>query len=317
MKNAILYGNGFNLLTPNSLSWNDLLNNISNKCNSTITNDILPTLQYEQILLHPKARFDSLPNKNDGDETKVKKAIADTIRKTPSNTFYKLLLDMPVSYYLTTNYDHAIYNNDESLISSKESTENVYSIYRWKRIVTSNKEFLLYNIHGDIDKAPTIMMGFDQYVGYVARVQNYVKGEYHKNGSSIIIPQLIKRIKDDVICLDANHYGIKDPQIGPFSWIDHFFFSNLHIIGLSLDFSEIDIWWLLLKRARLLKDRLIHNKIFYYPTCPPKEMDKYASLFNIMHSLNIDIINYHVNRKDYKMIYKEQLDNMRDRMENI
>ncbi len=36
------------------------------------------------------------------------------------------------------------------------------------------------------------------------------------------------------------------------SWIDLFFTSNVHIIGYSMPFDEIDLWWLLDKRKRLI-----------------------------------------------------------------
>ena len=47
MKNAILFGNGFNLLSGN-LSWDKLLNRISK---DSLISDIPNTLQYETIIL--------------------------------------------------------------------------------------------------------------------------------------------------------------------------------------------------------------------------------------------------------------------------
>jgi hypothetical protein len=35
-----------------------------------------------------------------------------------------------------------------------------------------------------------------------------------------------------------------------FSWVDHFFVSEMHIIGLGLNFHETDLWWLITYRAR-------------------------------------------------------------------
>jgi hypothetical protein len=42
---------------------------------------------------------------------------------------------------------------------------------------------------------------------------------------------------------------------------------DIHIIGLTLDFVETDLWWLLTYRARQQKykhDFPINNKIYYY-----------------------------------------------------
>jgi len=40
-------------------------------------------------------------------------------------------------------------------------------------------------------------------------------------------------------------------QPGYHSWIDLFFTHDIYIIGLTLDFVETDLWWLLTYRARL------------------------------------------------------------------
>ena len=48
------------------------------------------------------------------------------------------------------------------------------------------------------------------------------------------------------------------------SWVELFFRTNLYIIGFGMDFSEIDIWWLLNKRARfMLEIPEINNRITY------------------------------------------------------
>lgn len=57
---------------------------------------------------------------------------------------------------------------------------------------------------------------------------------------------------------------IKNQDFDGYSWIEFFFNSHVHILGLSLDYSETDLWWLLNKRARLMLDNEINNKIYYY-----------------------------------------------------
>jgi hypothetical protein len=57
--------------------------------------------------------------------------------------------------------------------------------------------------------------------------------------------------------------GLKEVQ----SWIDLFFITDIHIIGLTLDFVETDLWWLLTYRARqqkYKKDFPVTNRIYYY-----------------------------------------------------
>lgn len=48
------------------------------------------------------------------------------------------------------------------------------------------------------------------------------------------------------------------------SWIDIFLNDNIYILGLGLDFGEIDLWWLLSYRNRLILDNKIQkNKVIY------------------------------------------------------
>lgn len=51
------------------------------------------------------------------------------------------------------------------------------------------------------------------------------------------------------------------------SWVDLFFISDIHIIGLNLGYEETDLWWVLNKRRRIKQEdpKLINNDIFYYP----------------------------------------------------
>lgn len=51
------------------------------------------------------------------------------------------------------------------------------------------------------------------------------------------------------------------------SWIALFLMSNIHIISYGLYYDEIHLWWLLIKRKKIIDDlglRLIPNKIYYY-----------------------------------------------------
>ena len=86
MNNAILFGNGFNLLTDGCPSWHDLLIGISDKDNAPLLEGIPPTLQYEQVYLSPSTTFSDLSHKNE--ETKLKEAVKRRLVKLPTNSFY-------------------------------------------------------------------------------------------------------------------------------------------------------------------------------------------------------------------------------------
>jgi hypothetical protein len=50
-----------------------------------------------------------------------------------------------------------------------------------------------------------------------------------------------------------------------YSWVDVFLRDDIHILGLSLDFVEIDLWWLLVFKERLrCRNRLPIGATVYY-----------------------------------------------------
>ena len=61
---------------------------------------------------------------------------------------------------------------------------------------------------------------------------------------------------------------IRNKQFTDSSWVELFFSSNIHIMGFSLDFAETDIWWVINRRARMMKDPdlkgRINNRICFY-----------------------------------------------------
>ena len=101
------------------------------------------------------------------------------------------------------------------------------------------------------------MLGLDHYCGSIGKINDYIKGkyEYNKNGEPHILKGIIERIENN------------ECEI-PFSWIDLFFTHNIHIIGFGLQYEETDLWWILNKRQRYIKqhsrENIISNNIYFY-----------------------------------------------------
>lgn len=308
---AILYGNGFNLLSKKCPSWQKLLSSISGK--NKILKNIPPTLQYEQVYLASEQFYPIVVDS--AEETALKEKVKEKLSAIQTNEYYKKLLGLGVSTFLTTNYDHAIYGNKEEDIVGGNSTEKIYSIKRWKRIKQNGSEYTIFQIHGDMNHVKSIMLGLDHYGGALAKVQDYVKGKFVEktNGQGLQNYSIYRRLQSNVT-FDSGKYGFTDNGTGLVSWIDAFFFTNLHIIGITLDFSEIDIWWLLLRRARLLKNKEVKNKIeehkiYYYPTFSSLKAPRHTPKLELLKSMGVEVV-YHTGGKDYRKIYDEQIDNM-------
>lgn len=239
MKSTLLFGNGLNQVTGDGPSWNYLLEQLKGSKSfkhSSLTN----TMIYERIFLErDKPSLEK--------EIDIKEEVASMMKDIKGGEFYHKIIDLNFENYITTNYDYA-FRNTLGISSINENTEKVYSIRR-------NLDFenlKVWHTHGEIDNPKSIQLGLDHYAGYISKIDSYIKGnyEYQKDGISKKVDSIIEKLK-------KNTYD-------NVSWIELFFNTNIHILGLGLDYSEIDLWWILNKRARLMIDSDINNRIIFY-----------------------------------------------------
>lgn len=273
---TILFGNGLNYMSKDHISWQQLLNKI--KGNNIFENGKLPnTMIYERSIIGNPISFDTLTQK----EEAIKKEIANLLNKFLSNIYFDKLAELNAENYLTTNYDYASlesYRSQSDVRIENKSTEGIYSIRRHKNVIQNDKiKAKIWHIHGEIDTPPSIMLGLDHYCGSVAKIDSYVKGryKYQEDKNTIETPSIIAKLKDRT-------------KFDKSSWIELLFNSDVHIIGLGLDFSEIDLWWLLNKRARFKLDnqtkKLVNNRIIYYSTSQNNDQHE------LLNSLHIEIV---------------------------
>ncbi|QZY56674.1 SIR2 family protein [Crassaminicella profunda] len=269
MENTVLFGNGVNRVNSANLSWEELLKNISGDKNSSSR---LPnTINYEHIFLK---RNDTILFHDA--ELKLKRKIVEELNKIePSDLHYKIG-ELPASNFLTTNYDYAfnVSLKQFSELPYKDNSEKLYSIRRNNSYIKDNNStFKVWNIHGELNNPKSIMLGLDHYCGSIGKIDQYVKGTYR------IGKKVVKHMKEKLLGLE---------EWDNISWVELFFNSNVYILGFGLDYSEIDLWWILNKRARMckskeLKDRITNEIIFYGNVDEDKQL--------LLESFNVEVIN--------------------------
>jgi len=276
---ALLIGNGINRAINNDVkSWENLLEDIAKSFDVSVDleNEFKPfPLTFEEIL------FKSPKSQEDFDLTlrRIKEKIAEVFANTPSNELHKKVVNSGIKNILTTNYDYAFekaiipnFQNEEDY-AVKSTDETLNSIKRrimFKEKIVKNyeiaKKLNIWHIHGEIQqrlspsklkttsRANSILIGYEHYGGYLAKIQNYVKGNKKKQNRSIF-------------------ENIEDNFYVSTSWIDFFFMKELHIFGISYDFSEQHLWWLLNYRAKQIKRNKIRkvNSIYYYYSVFPEK----------------------------------------------
>lgn len=246
---ALLIGNGVNESAPGK-DWGTVLDNIAKHCGlQTLdkANKPFPVI-YDEIFLR------ALRQQN-WDEFKVKKFIADTVREIDSNELHEHIRSLKIPHIITTNYDYAIQGfspkKNEGLIN-----EASYSVFRKHQA----EDTTFWHIHGECNYPASVNLGYEHYCGQLQHMRNYtVNGTQYKS-KEVPKKSLIGRLR-------------AGQQPGYQSWIDLFFSHDIHIIGLTLDFVETDLWWLLTYRARLKYYKTkkkgkgqpdITNRIHYY-----------------------------------------------------
>ena len=302
MKQSILFGNGVNRFTDGMPSWKELLDDISN---IEIHEDVPNPLKYEAILLKQyknsnwesdnastifiKDANDSNNNTKKKKETDLKNSISEKIQSFKSNDIIHRITLLPVDHYLTTNYDKSLFNEyDKDSCTPHDVTEKLYSVRRRYLLKNDNGERFYWPIHGSCDKPASIMLGYDQYCGSLAKIVSYVKGNYDYRLAKI--PSINQRLTDGFDYV--------------YSWVDLFFLTDIHILGLGLGYEETDLWWLLNRRKRIMNDIGFYNKIYYYETSriePDKEL--------IFNTFDVDVVKL----KDRSLLDHD--DNFRPRYE--
>lgn len=307
---TVLFGNGLNRLTPGNPSWEDLLTSIAKE---NLEKDIPNTLRYEAIIVkqpyrEEPARLITADGKvlldADGKvlyaagekvEDRLKKDIAERVCDFAPNVAYDIVADLPVEHFITTNYDNTLLKAKGILKKvERNRQERIYSIRRRYEWMSKNGLQTYWPIHGNVDSPSSIMLGFDHYCGSLSKIESYVKGNYELP-SGERIPSMARKLQME-----------NKPAL--YSWIDLFFFSDVHIIGLDLAYEEMDLWWILNKRRRIKQkgDVVINNRIIYYPVAELSRDKR-----QLLNGFDVEIIDLENYSTLYMSRYKKQFDNIR------
>jgi hypothetical protein len=303
-KTGLLLGNGVNLLdSTQSVSWAKLLNQIKKQYNINvdIDNEFKPFPIGFEEMLHLKEGGNTLDSKLKNLKQTIKSIIDQQLRnKDGFNEYHSQLAKLGYNDILTTNYDYALelsvsnafYINKKKYALNK--SEIKFSLKRHYGGFESTRSNI-WHIHGELKSSrnisvnskqyleESIMIGYEHYSAYLELIQENINGKKGKKTAEY--PSLISRIKNKTI-------GI--------FWTDMLFTHNIDIIGLGLDFSENHLWWILNRRAMLMRNNELHNSNndvqinnfinYYYPDIQDeytiKANDKDA-LSNLLKKINL------------------------------
>lgn len=299
--NTLFLGNGLSLL-EGGLKWSDLLTRISGIVIKENRNAPVPyTLQYEEILSKgANVCKDPLNEEKKIDIKAIEKEAQKTVAKAKelvsanTNEMYKQMISLPFSQIITTNYDAAVTDTLKEMgysLNSKSFQERLYSIRRYVSYKKGEEIKAVHYAHGDIQHPYSIMLGLNHYCGSIGKINEYIKGKYTIQDN--VITEMYSRLRA----------GISEIK----SWIDLFFCSDVYIVGYGLDYSDIDLWWILNIRNRYLQhgcSEIIKNKIVFLG-----EIEK--SKKELLESFSVTVNDY-----DPKNNYKKMYETIYDAIKN-
>lgn len=283
-KKTLFLGNGFSrALCEKGCSWSTILQADKSKIKNY-------TLLYE-------TRFVMGEFEGGNNELEVKQGLMDKLPrldqikenyKKDIKCFGDKLEKARITDIITTNYDNlleGILRESGYSIEDLDTSEKIYSIRRRKKCTNNRTGHVLrlWQMHGsaeDKDKdesgqiCKTITLGLDHYCGHIAKLSNYIKGSYPDPA-------------DSKKCCLSMEEKCKSNNFDGVSWAELFFNSDVYIAGFGMDFSEIDVWWMLTRRARLKKNSEdINNHIHYiYSNCYDSGKD---DIFEALEAFGVD-----------------------------
>lgn len=231
----LLVGNGPNRMSPVGLSWADLMHTL--RAAAGMRPDGHETkpfpLHFEEIRNGWRARTPGAT------EAAFLRRVAHATAALRPNELHRRLTGLAVSDILTTNFDDCLERSlaRTAVVANFDTHESKHSLFRRSRI--GRRHF--WHLHGDIFRPNSVLLGHDRYVEGAAHIRRYcdptqgVPFKAHAEPLRAVFRSADARL---------------DPR-RPHAWVDLFLLRDVHIVGFGLDFTEVDLWYLLSLRQRL------------------------------------------------------------------
>ena len=256
MTNApiLLVGNGPNRVSPQGVSWSQLMGELRATAGmATSGHETKPfPLHFEEI------RNAFLARTPKAKEATFLRLVAKRMEALRPNDIHRRLTALNVANILTTNYDDCLERAlaPTASVADFDTGESKHSLFRRSRI--GRRYF--WHLHGEIWRPNSVLLGHDRYVESCSHLRHYLDPR-----QGIAFKQHPQGLK--ALFLDANAaISVRRPH----SWVDLFMLRDVHIVGLSMDYTEIDLWYLLSLRHRLrlhpaaARDRLRKTRVVFH-----------------------------------------------------
>lgn len=230
---TLFIGNGINRCSSDNVAWDALLTDAAADYSLNSIAGVPLPIEFERMAKELSESMLFIDESDNGHNPyDCLKGYIEKQLSTDSleiNDLYKNLASADIDNIITTNYDKVIEKSFPELdweLDGKSARR-----YLTKRTSVSNG-CSIYHAHGIAGYPNTMCLGYEHYVDYTKELSNRL---FSKPKNCPYTP--VDRLISEGIRTDAG-------------WADLFFISDVDIVGFGLDYSEVDIWWLLSARAK-------------------------------------------------------------------
>ena len=267
MEVTLFVGNGINRLeAERDVSWGKVLEDLARKLGRQSLLDLRDnkpfTLIYETLLV-------KLFQRGNKQDLLLKKYVSNSMLEMMPNQYHRKFLNLGVKNIITSNYDYCFEMVSQTEIKHfNVKRESKYSAFRRTKV----GDAYIWHIHGEVEEPESIMLGYEQYGGYLQKIRKYLLPSQKRRELNI-----------------ANLKKKFDRRLTN-SWVDLFLRDEVHILGFSMDYSEIDIWWLLVFKAQCqARYGIKPGRTIYYHWTKSKEDDLDRAKLQLLEALGVKI----------------------------
>lgn len=208
---------------------------------------------------------------------------------------------MDFDAYLTTNYTYELereicpkYFTSNKKVdyakTTKEKKDNKRIKYTYNCFENNGQKKNIWHIHGETRNKSSLIFTHNDYCRLIGD---------------------LKEINDNA----GNKYEKFKRNFTINSWFDYFIVADIYILGLGVDFSEMDLWWLLCRRLREKSGR---GKIYLFEPKLKKQEAKYEIMkkFDVkVEHLNFDDEKEKLSNEEYINFYIQALNKIKKLLE--
>lgn len=298
VSSTLLFGNGFNRISNASFDWESLVMQGFESPPGDVY-DLVPLPLITEAHAAIAGNMIGMRNKDGYKEfrEKIQKTI-DEAGLQP-NEIHSLFRSLSFSNFITTNYDDCFERARDGWVERKIGPAGYRNILNPVGTVDGRP---LYHAHGRHKWSRTICVSYEHYMSLIGKIQSELR-----KGLPAVERKDVSSYQD-VSDVDLLEGYLRCCNAEDCIWPTLLFTSDVHIVGLGLSFSEIDLWWLLSMRAAYFapkkQRRSLENSILYYDVdiggAEAKAADR-AKRY-MLGNLGVEVVT--VSAEDYKEGYK-------------